>query len=162
MNTSIGRRRDGAAGRVASARRSPRPIAVQANPTATAAIRLATNLAATISGWPGNATAVATSTTGLIAGAESKKVSAAAGVTPRDISRRAIGTEPHSQPGRAAPASAATGTAYTGRSGNTRESVAGETNAAITALTVTPRTRKGSAWTATATKTVAQLATAGR
>ena len=69
------------------------------------------------SGCPGNATAVATSTTGLIAGAESRNVSAAAAGAPRETSRPAIGTEPHSQPGSAAPATAATGTAYAGAVG---------------------------------------------
>ena len=37
----------------------------------------------TTSGWPGNATAVATSTTGLMAGAERRNVRAAAGGAPR-------------------------------------------------------------------------------
>ena len=58
------------------------------------------------SGRPGKATAVATSTTGLIAGDASRKVSAAAGATPRRRAEPAIGTEPHSQPGSAAPATA--------------------------------------------------------
>ena len=96
------------------------PNRAQTSPTTVAASRLARNRAATISGWPGNATAVETSTTGLIAGADSRNVSAAAGMAPRETSRPAIGTEPHSHPGRAAPATAATGTANAGRSGSTR------------------------------------------
>ena len=73
-------------------------------PTAIAVSSEATKRAATTSGWPGKATAVATSTTGLIAGADSMKANAAAGATPRAVSRPAIGTEPHSQPGSATPA----------------------------------------------------------
>ena len=46
---------------------------------------------------------MATSTTGLMAGADSMNVSAAAPETPSPNSRRATGTEPHSQPGSAAP-----------------------------------------------------------
>ena len=96
---------------------SSRPKRDHTSPTTIAASRLATRRAPTISGFPGNATAVATSTTGLIAGAESRNVSAAAAGAPRDTSRPAIGTEPHSQPGKAAPATAATGTESAGRSG---------------------------------------------
>ena len=58
-----------------------------------------------------NATAVAISTIGLIAGADSMNASDADGRTPRSISRFEIGTEPHSQPGSAAPQTPATGTA---------------------------------------------------
>ena len=46
---------------------------------------------------------MATSTTGFTAGAASRNVTAAAGATPRDTSRPAIGTEPHSQPGQGHP-----------------------------------------------------------
>jgi hypothetical protein len=49
------------------------------------------NRAATISGRPGKATAVDTSTTGLIAGAESRKASAAAPGVPRSMSRLSWG-----------------------------------------------------------------------
>ena len=87
------------------------PSLIQSQPIATAVITEARKRANTISGLPGNATAVATSTTGLIAGAESRNANAAAGVTPRRSSPPAIGTEPHSQPGSATPAMPATGTA---------------------------------------------------
>jgi len=50
-----------------------------------------------MAGSPGKATAVATSTTGLIAGAASRKVNAAASGRPWPINRRATGTEAHSQ-----------------------------------------------------------------
>ena len=70
---------------------------------------------------------MATSTTGFTAGAASRNVTAAAGATPRDISRPAIGTELHSQPGRATPAAAATGTARTGRLGSSRANAEGGT-----------------------------------
>ena len=69
-----------------------------------AAARLARNRARTTSGWPGKATAVATSTTGLMAGADSRKASAAGAGAPCATSRPAIGTDPHSHPGRATPA----------------------------------------------------------
>ena len=71
--------------------------------------------ASTIPGSPGNATAVDTSTTGLIAGAASRNASAAAGGTPWPMSRRATGTEAHSHPGSTTPAAPATGTAAAGR-----------------------------------------------
>ena len=128
-----------------------------------AASKLATSRAPTISGFPGNATAVATSTTGLIAGAESRNVERCGGrSSPATTSRPAMGTEPHSQPGRAAPATAATGTEYAARSGRTRGRKSGGTNAAIAALISTPRARNGIAWTKIETKIVAQCATAGR
>ena len=98
----------------------------------------------------------------MIAGAESRNVSAAAAGTPRDTSRPAIGTDPHSQPGSAAPATAAHGTASTGLSGISRGSSPAGTNASIAALIPMPSTRNGMAATAIATKIVAQWATAGR
>src|SRR5262249_38642090 len=49
-----------------------------------------------------------------------------------------------------------------GRRGSRRAMTPGETYAAIAPETATPRTRNGTAWTITATKIVAQLATAGR
>ena len=61
--------------------------AAQSSPTRVAAIRLARNRARTTSGRPGKATAVATSTTGLIAGADSRNASAAAAGAPRATSR---------------------------------------------------------------------------
>jgi hypothetical protein len=142
--------------RRARSSRLSRPNRAQTRPTTVAASRLASRRAATTSGMPGNATAVATSTTGLIAGAERRKVRAAAAGAPRETSRPAIGTDPHSQPGRAAPATAATGTASAGRSGRIRGRNPGGTNAAIAALMLTPRTRNGIAAIAIETKMVAQ------
>ena len=118
-----------------------------------------TQRARTIAGWPGKATAVATSTTGLMAGADSMNVSAAAPETPSPNSRRATGTEPHSQPGRAAPPTPATATAIAGRRGSQRASFSAETNAAIRPLITTPSTRKGRAWTNTPQNTVAATPT---
>src|SRR5690242_3498939 len=108
------------------------------NPTITAATNDATNRASTICGRPGNATAVATNTTGLIAGAASRNVSAAGAGTPRATSRPATGTELHSHPGSAAAVTAATGTANAVRFGTTRASAPGATNADSSALTTTP------------------------
>ena len=93
----------------------------------------------------GKATAVDTSTTGLIAGAAKRKVSAAAGGVPCEMSRPAIGTEPHSQPGSASPAAPAAGTAKSWRFGTMRCTRSGDTNAAIAPLITTPRTKNGSA-----------------
>ena len=45
----------------------------------------------------------------MIAGADRRNASAAAAGAPRATSRPAIGTDPHSHPGRATPAAAATG-----------------------------------------------------
>ena len=66
-------------------------------------------------------------TTGLTAGADSRNVNAAAGATPRETRRPAMGTDPHSQPGSATPATAATGTARTGLAGSARASALGGT-----------------------------------
>jgi hypothetical protein len=140
---------------------SPASRRTQRSPTTVAVARLATKRVSTTSGCPGKATAVATMTTGLMAGADRRNASAAAGTTPRDMSRRAIGTEPHSQPGSTTPAAAATGTASAGRLGRRRGRKSAGTNAAMAPLTTTPRTRKGSAWKAMATKIVVQLWTAG-
>ena len=139
-----------------------RPRLTHTRPTAIAVIRLARNRASTIRGCPENATAVLTMTTGLTAGAERRKARAAAGTTPRDMRRPAIGTEPHSQPGSTTPAAAATGTASAGRSGSRRGSRSGGTNAAMAPLTRIPSTRNGMAWKAMATKIVVQLWTASR
>ena len=117
------------------------------------------NRATTIPGSPGNATAVATRTTGLIAGAASRKASAAESGRPCPISRRATGTDAHSQPGSTAPASPATGTASAGRLGSSRPSAAGDTKAAISPDSTTPSTRNGNACTQTATNTVAAMRT---
>ena len=111
--------------------------------------------ARTILGAPGNATAVATSTTGLIAGAASMNVRAAAPVAPPSPNnRRATGTEPHSQPGSAAPPTPAANTATAGRRGSQRAKRSGDTNTAINPLTTTPSTRKGTACTNTPQNTV--------
>ncbi len=126
------------------------------SPTAVAASRLARKRAATIAGRPGKATAVATNTTGLIAGADRRNASAAAAGAPRATSRPAIGTDPHSHPGRAAPAAAAAGTARSWCRGRSRTIAPGGTKAAIAALTATPSTRNGSACTKTETNSVAQ------
>jgi hypothetical protein len=75
---------------------------------------LATPRPTTIIGCPGNANAVAVNTIGLIAGADNKNANAAAGVTPRRTNAPAIGTDPHSQPGKTTPATLATGTANAG------------------------------------------------
>ena len=127
----------------------------------TAVISEATQRASTIAGSPGKATAVATSTTGLMAGADSMNVSAAAPVVPSPNSRRATGTDPHSQPGRAAPPTPATATAIAGRRGSQRASLSAETKAAISPLITTPSTRNGSACTKTPQNTVAATARSG-
>ena len=101
--------------------------------------------AATMAGCPGKATAVATSTTGLTAGAASMKVSAAAPATPSPNSRRATGTDPHSQPGSAAPEIPAARIAAPVRFGSQRARRSGDTNTAISPLTTTPRPKNGSA-----------------
>src|SRR5689334_19241379 len=111
--------------------------------------------ATTIRGAPGNATAVATRTTGLIAGAASMNVNAAAPVTPPSPNNlRANGTDPHSQPGSATPPTPAATTATAGRRGSQRANRWGDTNTAITPLTTTPSTRKGIACTKTPQNTV--------
>src|SRR5690349_18756987 len=119
----------------------------------------AAHRAATISGWPGNATAVATSTTGLIAGAASMNVSAAAPTAPSLNSLRATGTDPHSQPGSAAPPTPAARIATLVRRGSQRASRSGVTNTAISPLITTPSARKGNACTNTPQNTVAAVAT---
>jgi hypothetical protein len=114
-----------------------------------------------IFGCPGKATAVVTRTTGLIAGAERRKAIAAGGCAPRATSRPAMGTEPHSHPGRATPASPAIGTATIDRLGSAFASHPGGIAAAIAPDTTTPSTRKGVAWTTMATKIVIQLCSRG-
>src|SRR6266487_3101192 len=152
---STGRRR-------ARSSSSSRPVHAHTRPTIVEVSRLATRRATITAGRPGKATAVAVSTTGLIAGADSRNASAAAGSAPRATSRPAIGTDPHSQPGSAAPAAAATGTASAGRRGSALGRKPAGTNAATAALITTPSTRNGIACTVIATNTVAQWATAGR
>ena len=108
-----------------------------------------------------NATAVAISTIGLIAGADSMNASDADGRTPRSISRFEMGTDPHSQPGSAAPQAEATGTARTGLLGQILANKEAGTKAAIAPETTTPSTRNGVACTQMATNTVDQLCMAG-
>ena len=119
----------------------------------------AANRANTSRPLPGKATAVATRTTGLIAGAASRKVIAAAGGVPAPTSRPAMGTEPHSHPGRASPARPAEGIARAVRRGTKRRTRSGDTYAAIRPLTTTPRTRNGSAWMTIETNSVPQSRT---
>ena len=121
----------------------------------------ASNRAHTISGWFGNATDVATSTTGFTAGAARRKVSAAAVGTPREIMRRATGTELHSHPGSAIPAIAAVGTAKSGRCGRARAIHSVGTSTAIPAEIRTPRTRNGRACSTIARNTVDQYCREG-
>src|SRR6195952_285733 len=133
-----------------------RPSFSQIQPTSTAVSRPAVRRAQTILGSFGKATAVATNTIGLIAGADRRKASAADGRTPRWMSRLAIGTDPHSQPGRAIPQTPASGTARAALFGITLVKKLAGTKAAIAPETSTPSTRKGVACTQMATKTVAQ------
>ena len=96
-----------------------------------------------------------------MAGAASMKAMAAAERTPPSRRRAAIGTEAHSQPGRATPARLAAGTASTSRDGSALASQLGRTRAARAPLSTTPSTRKGSAWMVMDTKMVDQVATTG-
>ena len=137
---------------------SVRPQRAHRAPITTAVANDPTARAPTICGWPGNATAVATSTTGLIAGADSMNVNAAAPTTPSLNSRRATGTEPHSHPGSAAPPTPATRIAAAARRGSQRASRSGDTNVAISPLTTTPRAKNGTAWTNTPQNTVPAVA----
>ena len=137
------------------------PTASHNHPIATEVSTEARKRATTISGRPGNATAVATRTIGLIAGADSRNANAAAGATPRRSRPPAIGTDPHSHPGSATPAIPATGTASTARRGSALAKNSGGTNTAMAALITTPRTRNGIACTTIDTNTVAQVRIAG-
>lgn len=148
-------------GRRRPAVHSARSIRTQTQPTTSAAAVEARKRASTMSGRPGNATDVATTTTGLIAGADSRNASAAAGGTPRAINPRATGTDEHSQPGSTTPASPATGTAAAGRRGSTRVNTDAGTNTDRAVLSATPSTRNGSACTQIATNTVAHVRIAG-
>jgi hypothetical protein len=87
-------------------------------------------------------------------------VSAAAGATPPEANRAAIGTDAHSQPGNATPASPAAGTATSGWRGSALASQLGGTSAVIAPLTSTPRTRNGNAWIVIDTKIVDQVRSA--
>jgi hypothetical protein len=127
----------------------------------TAVSNPAISLAHTIDGVAVNATAVATSTIGLIDGADSMNANDADGRTPRSISRFEIGTEPHSHPGSTAPQTPATGTAIAALFGMILVNTVAGTNAAMAPETTTPSTRNGVAWTQMATKTVDQLCSTG-
>src|SRR5664280_2211179 len=140
---------------------SGRPIRSQVQPTMTAVSSPAASLAQTIIGSLVNATAVAISTIGLIAGADSMNASDADGRTPRSISRLEIGTDPHSHPGSAAPHTVATGTASAALLGMILANTRAGTNAAIAPDTTTPSTRNGVACTQMATNTVDQLCMTG-
>lgn len=80
-----------------------------------------------------------------MAGAASRKVSAAAGCTPERMSCREVGTDAHSQPGNSMPAAPATGTAAAARRGSRRATMRGGTKAAMAADTATPNARNGTA-----------------
>ncbi len=82
-----------------------RPSQSHSQPITTAVASEASSRASTMTGLAGKAIAVAVSTTGLIAGADSRNANAAAGVTPRPIRLFATGTDAHSQPGSTTPPS---------------------------------------------------------
>ena len=95
---------------------------------------------------PRNATNVEAITTGFSTGAASMNVTAAEGIRPRCISRRATGTEPHSQIGNASPASAAAGSCSgRGRSPSFSNTPIG-TNTSTSAAASAPSSTNGSAW----------------
>ncbi|CQD23549.1 hypothetical protein BN970_05899 [Mycolicibacterium conceptionense] len=141
------------------------PNLAQSAPMISAVSSDAAQRAATISGWPGNATAVATSTTGLTAGAASMNVRAAAPTALPSVlspkSLRATGTEPHSHPGKAAPPMPAARIAAPVRFGSHLASRSGVTNTAISPLMITPSARNGRACTKTPQNTVAAVAISG-
>ncbi len=83
------------------------------------------------------------------------------GRTPRSINRFEMGTDPHSQPGSAAPQTEAIGTASTGLLGMIFAKTVAGTKAAIAPDTTTPSTRNGVACTQMATNTVDQLCMTG-
>ncbi len=97
----------------------------------------------------------------MIAGAESRNASAAAGATPLLIRLLATGTDAHSQPGRTTPAAPAMGTARAWLRGRSFVNTRSGTNAPIAADTTVPSSRNGTPCTATAAKTVHQAATGG-
>ena len=101
------------------------------------------------------------STTGLIAGADSRKAIAGPIATPRESRAAATGTDPHSQPGSAQPAMPAIGTARAARSGSARVKNDGGTNTAMAVEISTPSARNGEAWMQIAAKTVVQADTDG-
>ena len=85
-------------------------------------------------------------TTGFTTGAASMKVTAAEGSRPFVASRRATGTDPHSQIGIATPASAAAGSWRGLGSSASRSSVPIGTNTSMVAEASAPISTNGSAW----------------
>ncbi len=140
---------------------SSRPSQSHSQPITTAVASEASSRASTMTGLAGKAIAVAVSTTGLIAGADSRNANAAAGVTPRPIRLFATGTDAHSQPGSTTPAIPATGTANAARLGSTFVNTRAGTNALIAPDSAVPSSRKGSACVVMARHTVRQACTAG-
>ena len=138
-----------------------RPFHTQSHPTMTAVSIEAAKRAKTISGLPGKATAVETSTMGLTAGAANKNVKATPGETPRRMMLPAIGTEAHSQPARPTPATPATGTASAAFVGTRRFSRRSESRWEIAPATSTPRIKKGSDWITMAMNMALQVLRAG-
>ena len=88
---------------------------------------------------------MATSTTGLTAGAASRKARAAPWGSPLRINDCDTGTDAHSQPGSTMPATLAAGTASSGDLGVILDSRSFGTKAAMSPDTNTPSTRNGSA-----------------
>src|SRR5439155_1623265 len=150
----------GGAGQVLVLGMAP-PPRLQNHPTPTAVTNEARKRARTIRGCPGKATAVATTTTGLMAGAARRNATAAGGGTPDATSRPATTTELHSQPGSAAPARPATGTDSPARRGTIRARSPAGTSAPRKLLTRTPRTRNGSAWMLTEIRIVTHVRATG-
>src|SRR6266508_1278930 len=138
---------------------APLPRARNSHPITTDTSSDATSRETATIGLPGNATAVDAITTGLIAGADSRNASAAAGVTPRLINAADTGTEAHSHPGSTAPDTLATGTASAGFFGSAFAKNDAGTNAVSAADSSTPSTRNGVAWMTTPTNMVAQVRT---
>jgi hypothetical protein len=94
---------------------------------------------------------------GLRIGAASMNAIPAWGLRPRRMSRRATGTEPHSQTGMAKPAAAAAGT-WSGRGSRPmRENACAGTNTAIRAEATAPSRMKGSASTTIETNTTPKV-----
>ena len=135
------------------------PTPTHSQHTAITATREAINRAQTIIGLLlAKATAVATSTTGLTAGAASRKARAAPWGSPLRIKDCDTGTEAHSQPGSTMPATLAAGTASNGDLGVIRDSTSFGTKAAIAPDTSTPSTRNGRACTTIPMVSVPQVA----
>ena len=93
-------------------------------------------------------------TTGFTIGAASMNVTAAAGETPLRASRRATGTDPHSQTGKAMPASAAAGSCAARGSRARRANDDAGTNTSIVAETSAPSATNGMASISSEPKTI--------